>query len=325
MKPMRTRSLMMAAAAFVCTVGQLQAQTSVTTPPVGFNKLTLLAGNNLRVNTFVQAKAFQGAAQSVTSASNSVITVSGTLTASQFNEVNGVPGYYVEILDAGSNQGMITDVVSNTAGSITVASNLAAFSVSGTASFCVRPHTTLSTLFGSGSGLSPGTDSVKLFYPNNSNKSFLFTGSGSSWIDAGTGADAGGEVIYPGQGFIITVASPVNVIITGSVKDGPTIVPLYAGAVNVVGTINPAVGGSQTLSNFNWISTFTAGLDSVNVYNDTGALQQLGSFISTGSSLINAGTGASGDTQAVPPSNSVVVSVSQSKNWVMPSFYTPVP
>lgn len=312
-------ALTLAAAA---SVSAQSTSGTATTDPVGYNTFTLYAGNNVRVNTFVQSKSFQGVAQSITSASNSVITLSGSsFNAGAFNEVGGTPAYHLEILDSGSTQGMIVDVVSNTASTVTVSQNLAQLGVSGSASFCIRPHTTLSSLFPATSTLAAYVDTVKLFYPNNTNRSFLFTGSGSGWIDAGTGADAGNEIIYPGQGFIIYVAAQKNVTISGAVKSGPTIVPLYAGAINLVGTINPMVSGSQSLSQFSFPSTFSPYVDSAKPFTDDGTLRAPTAYLSDGSQMIDAGLGTAANPTITPP-NAIVVGVAQSKNWIMPSFYT---
>ena len=301
------------------------AQTTVTTDPVGYNTLTLPAGNSVRVNTFVQAKAFQGVASSITSASDSVITISGTsgLTSGTFNEGSSGPTYYLGVLSSGSGQGLIADVIASDTSTITVAANLPAFGVSGTTSFCIRPHTTLTSLLpASTTGLTPYVDTIKLFFPNNTNKSYLFTGSGSGWIDAGLGTDSGSQVIYPGQGFIITVQSAKSVPIFGSVKAGPTLIPLYVGSLNLVGNINPGASGTQTLANFNFPAVFTPYVDGVKLFNDDGSLQSPGSYLSSGTSMINAGTGSPSDVVQVALSNAVIVSVGQSKNWLMPSFYT---
>jgi len=310
--------------------GLLSAQVihaqSVATNPVGYNMFTLPAGNSVRVNTFVQATAFQGTASNVTNVANSVITLSSSataLTSGSFNEVNGEPTYYVEILDTGSAQGLIADIVSNGTNTITVDTNLIPFGTLTTCSFLVRPHTTLSSLFpATTTGLTPYSDGIKLFFPNNTSVTYLFTGTGDGWVNGGTFADAGAQVIYPGQGFIISVGSAKTIPVTGYVKPGPTQVPLYAGAINLVGTLNPVISGTQTLSNFDFPAILTPYSEAVKIFNDTGLLQSPGSYLSSGTNMINGGTFANSDSVPVNASNSVIVSVSQNKNWVMPSFYT---
>jgi len=301
-------------------------QTVQMLDPVGYNLLTLPAGNSIRVNPMVQAKVFQAIAGSVSSDPNSVITVSGSaavLAAGAYNETATGPAYYLEVLSTGSGQGLIADVVSNTANTITVAQSIPGFGVSGTTTFCIRPHTTLSSLFpASNSALSPYVDTLELFFPDGSSKAFLFTGVGSGWVDPGMYTDAGGVVIYPGQGFVMNVATSKSVPIMGSVKAGPTIVPLYAGEVNLVGTINSQSSGPQTLSSYALPASLVPNVDTAGTFVDDGSLDQEGSYMSNGTSMVDQVTLAIADSEPVPPTEGVLVSVGQSENWVMPSFFT---
>jgi hypothetical protein len=300
---------------------QVSQAQSVATNPVGYNVFNLPAGGSFRVNTFVQPTAYQSTMASYTNATNSVVTISSSgssLTSGSFAETGAEPSYYLEVL-SGSSTGLIVDVLANTTSTITVNANLSSFSVSGTSSFCVRPHTTLSSLFPATSGLAAYVDTVKLFFPDNSSQLFTFTGSGDGWI--GTGGDAGSQIIYPGQGFIVTVQSPKSVSVMGSVKPGPTIVPLYAGAINLVGTINPMLSGTQTLSTFGFPTLFSPYVDSAKLFYDDGSVQSPGTYLSNGSIMID-GTGGNANSVSVNPSNAVIVTVQQNKYWVMPSFYT---
>jgi len=300
---------------------QVTHAQSVATNPVGYNMYTLPVGNSLRVNTFVQATVFQGTASAVTNSGSSVITLSSSataLTSGSFNEVNGEPTCYVEILDSGTAQGLIADIVSNGTNTITVDTNLISFGVSPTCSFLVRPHTTLASLFPPTSGLTAYVDTIQLFPPTGPVQGYTFTGSTSD----GWGG-SGNQIIYPGQGFEITVQTAKTVAVTGYVKPGQTQIPLYAGAVNVVGTINPVISGTQTLSSFAFPAVFSAYVDSVQTYVDNGSLQISGAFLSNGSNMITSGTAGNFDTLPLSnPSNAVIVSVQQSKNWIIPSFYT---
>jgi uncharacterized protein (TIGR02597 family) len=294
--------------------------------PVGYNLLNLPAGNSIRVNPMVQAKVFQAMASSVSSDPNSVVTVSASaavLTVGAYNESASGPVYYLEVLNSGSGQGLIADVISNTANTITVGASLPGLGVSGTTSFCIRPHTTLSSLFpASNSALSPNVDTLELFFPDGSSKAYLFTGAGSGWVDPGMYADAGSVIIYPGQGFVMNVATSKSVPIMGSVKAGPTIVQLYAGAVNLVGTINAQSGASQTLSNFALPASLVPQMDTAGTFVDDGSLDQEGSYVSNGTNMVVQGGSAIEDSEPVPVTEGVLVSVGQSENWVMPSFFT---
>jgi hypothetical protein len=306
---------------------QITHAQSVATNPVGYNMFSLPAGNSIRVNTFVQATAFQGTASAVTSATNSVITLSSSataLTSGSFAEVNGVPAFYVEILDSGSAQGLIADIVSNGTNTITVATNLISFGANTTTSFCVRAHTTLSSLFPvATSGLQAGQDYIELYpsSPNSPPEVFDYTGVGDGWINANNGgSDAGTQVIYPGQGFIIFVKNAKTVPVVGYVKPGQTQVPLYQGAINIVGNLNPVVSGTQTLANFNFPSCLQPGADSVVSYADDGTLQPSGSFITNGTDMYSS-SGIADSFQINSPNAVIVQVANQGKTWIMPSFY----
>jgi hypothetical protein len=319
----RRLPLLILSVAGILTAQVLHAQ-NVATNPVGYNMFSLAAGYNVRVNTFVQATVFQGTASSVTNASNSVITLSSSataLTSGSYNEVNGEPAYYVEILDTGSAQGLIADVVSNGTNTVTVDTNLIPFGTLNTCSFLIRPHTTLSSLFPPAtSGLQAFSDYVILYLPNGTSLTCDFTGTG--W-ETPAQQDVGNQIIYPGQGFTIYVASAKTVPVVGYVKPGPTQVPLYAGAVNLVGTLNPVISGTQTLSNFAFPTCLAPFSDYVVCYTNTnGTFNASGTIESTGTSMAY-GSSANADPTAVNPSNAVYVNIAnQSKNWVMPSFYT---
>jgi uncharacterized protein (TIGR02597 family) len=322
----RRLPLLLLSVAGILSAQILHAQ-SVATNPVGYNMFTLPPGNSVRVNTFVQATAFQGTASAVTSSGSSVITLSSSataLTSDTYDEVSGEPAYYVEILDSGTAQGLIADVVSNTANTITVDYNLIPYGVSPTCSFLVRPHTTLGTLFPSTSGFAPGTDQIELLFPNGSPQTYIFTGATDNtvWVTS-SGNPAGNQIIYPGQGFIVYVQNGKTVPVVGYVKPGQTQVPLYAGVNNIVGTMNPVVSGTQILSNFNFPASLTAGgEDTVKTFVDNGQLQAAGSYGSAGSYMYNTSSGTSSDTVSVLSPNAVIVNVQHGKNWIMPSFYT---
>ncbi len=315
----RSLPLLILSFAALASLPEACAQTSVATNPVGYNMFALPAGSSLRVNTFVQPTAYQGVAASYTSASNSVVTVSSSgsaLTSGSYNETASGPAYYMEVLSSGSAQGLIVDVLSNTANTITVNANLSTFAVSGTTSFCIRPHTTLATLFPSNCGLTANVDALKLFFPNNTNELFTFTASG--WINSQ--GSAGSQIIYPGQGFLLIVQTAESVTVTGCVKPGPTIVPLYAGAINMVGTINPMLSGSQTLSNYDFPAVFAPNVDAAKLFYDNGTLATEGVYESNSTNMFN-GSGDA-DSVTVNPSDALLVTVQQNKYWYMPSFYT---
>jgi len=303
---------------------RLATAQSVATNPVGYNVFNLPAGNSLRVNTFVQPTAYQSTAASYVSGTTpgtSVVTISSSgsaLTSGTYNAGSSGPIYYMEVLTTGSAQGLIVDVISNGTNTITVNANLANFGVTQTTSFCIRPHTTLASLFPANCGLT-SVDSVKLFFPNNTSQVFSFTGSGDGW--AFGNVDVGGQIIYPAQGFIITTQGAESVSIMGYVKPGPTIVPLYAGALNAVGTVNPMLSGTQTLSTYNLPAALGL-FDTAKVFTDDGTLScPQGAYVYNGTAMVD-GSGNNVGSTTVNPGDSLVVNVQNNEYLTLPSFYT---
>jgi len=214
------------------------AQTSSSTPVIGYYKFDVPAGTSGWVCGFVTKKDFQGQATSVApgAAIGGEPTTIITRTGATFGTYNL---HYVEILSAGATQGAIMDVVSNTATTIRVKGV-----VTGTPTYCVRRHATLGTVFASPGTFEPFTDSVTLYYDDGIPKTFFLAGPGS-WLADDFSTPANDAIIYPSQGFLIN-SQGTNVITFGGnevsyVKTGPTQVPLFKGFLNFVGMINPLV------------------------------------------------------------------------------------
>jgi hypothetical protein len=213
------------------------AQTSSSTPVIGYYKFDVPAGTTTWVCAFVTKKDFQGAMTSMVPGAQSVINQTGATFGT-------LDSHYVEIL-SGTQTGLILDVVSNTATSITVDGNLgpAGFNLTGNETYCVRKHARLSTVFAGGAGIAPVDDTVEVF--DDSGSSTLAAWDGTTWVDAVDFVTPVDPIIYPLQGFKISSLSGGQLTFGGNevsyVKSGPTKVPVYAGVVNLVGVMNPLV------------------------------------------------------------------------------------
>src|SRR5437763_6460253 len=120
----------LAAPLTVCVAASLSAQT-VSTDPVGFTTLTVNAkpanvrGFTLLSLDMTRLPVFQGLvpAASTNGSNQTVLTfASGTFTAGSFNAAPNGGSHYIEVLN-GSNAGRISDIVSNTDSTITLADN----------------------------------------------------------------------------------------------------------------------------------------------------------------------------------------------------------
>jgi hypothetical protein len=173
----------------------------------------------------------------MTPGATSVITQTGAT----FGTLNS---HYVEIL-SGTQTGLILDIVSNTATTITVDGNLgpAGFNLAGNETYCVRKHATLSSVFAGGAGIAPVDDTVEVFDDNGG--STLAAWDGTNWVDAVDFVTPVNPIIYPLQGFKISSLMGGQLTFGGNevsyVKTGPTKVPVYSGVVNLVGVMNPLV------------------------------------------------------------------------------------
>lgn len=227
------------AAALLSTSG---AQTSSSTPVIGYYKFDVPVGQSAWVCGFVTKNEFQGQMTDVTAGAvdpdgspTATISATASWTASpaQFG-----PLYYVEIL-SGPSAGRILDVKTNTSNTITVRGIVP----TGNPTFCIRKHTTLDKMLPNGGGL-PAYGATLTIY--NESSSVVATYDGSTWIDLSTFLPASDQIIYPSQGFLIDSGYAVTLTMGGSevsyVKNGPTRINLYSTAEqNLLGPVNPLV------------------------------------------------------------------------------------
>jgi hypothetical protein len=213
-----------------------QAATAQSfTPTVGYYKQEFPDVGAYAVSVgFTAKKDFQGAmTSSALAGANTNIEQTGAAFGTFGN-------HYVEIL-SGSNLGLILDIDSNDADTITVVGNV---TLSAGTTYCVREHVTLGGLLADSSGVVAGADLVILLDPAGNEINALYDGGGV-WSDASTLADLSNYPIYPGGGFLFLPAEPRTLTIGGGkysyVKDGQTRVSLSSGIPALVGLINPLV------------------------------------------------------------------------------------
>jgi len=219
------------------------AQTSSSTPVIGYYKFDVPAGTSAWTCGCVTKKDFQGAATSMVAGTNSIINQTGaSWTVNQFD------AHYIEIL-SGANAGLVLDIVSNTASTVTVEGDVTSLGLGGTETYCIRKHATLSTVFANGAGLAPVDDTVEVF--DDAGGSVLAVYDGAQWVDGVDFVTPVDPIIYPGQGFKVLSLGGATVTFGGNevsyVKTGPTKVNVYSGVVNLVGVLNPLVSTTPAL------------------------------------------------------------------------------
>lgn len=231
----------------LCGLPPAFAQTPLasSTPVIGFYKFDVPAGTSAWTCGFVTKKQYQGLiAATVAGTTKSTISIATPAwTPASFDL------HYVEIL-SGPQAGLIIDIdpaTPNTANQLTVigkTTGTGGLGLTGTESFCIRRHATLGTILKNGAGLQPFSDLVTLIDDEGKGTPYGFDGTG--WVDGvGFVVPANDKIVYPGQGYLITAGSPVQITIGGDavayVHSGPLKIPVYGGKRNLVGILNPLV------------------------------------------------------------------------------------
>lgn len=229
------------------------AQTTVSTNPVGV------------VTTDLPATGFNYLGISLTTPTlltSSSTTLSGdeVNTGIDLSALEVGKSYTMEIVD-GIYEGFCADIASWAGQVITLSENITAAGVT-TANFdgsriTIRTLPTISSIFGANNsaGLKAGSlanaDRIYIYENGVFKKHYYFPGGlgvSAGWRDE-DGNDSADTVIHFGDGLIIETkdSAPKSVSISGTVKLGPTNVPLYAG-FNLLSNPSP-IGGSLTLAN----------------------------------------------------------------------------
>ena len=310
---MNMKKLNVALAILVTAVMAGNAQSN-STVPVGYQVQSFDAGNTIHTVTFVKPDLFQGLASSKTESS----LVVSSATFGDYGLVDGSPTHYVKILD-GPLTGYVFDVISNTATSIVVDGSLATAGT--TPRFLVRQHIRLADVFATSTGLSDGSDTFTLFNSDGSSTVALRAAGDSptGWLNVVTEAPMN-PVIYPNQGFLLTTVNSGTFTVADTVESTPTVVPLYAGAVNLVSRSNPSSGNLSPIE-LGIGNNMSAGSDTVEWLSNTGSLASLDVGLYAGSDgFVNVVTEA--ETASTVGSNTVLnVTVVQDTTFTAPAPY----
>jgi len=244
---------LLSGAALLASSGSAQ---TVATDPVGYTSTTLPVGaGNIFAPAFVHADDVVSAATGVTAGATSTITVSATLSAGAFDESvdvafvsKGYPKYYLEVLndtnggDSIDTEGLILDIVSNTASDVVVGADTSALGLQGDENIAIRMHMTLSDIFSGSTGLIGFTDAVTIYNEDGpgTQVGHLPDGAGGFVLAADFTTITSDAPVYPGTGFVINNVSPVTITPTGTVKLTDTQVVIYGGSVvNLVSAMKP--------------------------------------------------------------------------------------
>lgn len=295
---------------------------AATSGIVGFYPVAVPAGNSAWVCGLVGADLYNAACVSVTADVDGKALVEFSApgwTVGAFNL------HYAEP-QSGSGAGLAIDILSNTATRLKLDTTPAAAGLTSGMTFIVRKHATLAGLLPDGGGLTPFGDTISLFGSNGLQTTYFFSNISSTWITV-LGANASNAIVRPGQGFVMQLGSAKTVTFgRGEIcylKTTTTKIRAQAGVPNIIGAMNPLGGATATLGSLGVTTSLQAFNDSV-VTLAPGTLSQTGTYLSTGSSLVNSGTGQTSDSTTIPAGAGVVINVNTSKNITLaPVSVTP--
>ena len=236
-----TRALLAAFAALSGFLSFSNAQTSVSTTPVGAVTTNIAVGVNSVGLTLVNPDLVTA---SVSSNTTSAITVSGVTNVGALL-TSGLP-YYVEVV-SGTMEGERFDVdtaatITSANGTITITSspnNTMALTAGALASnqIALRKHVTLAqvqslastTLVGNNTANS--ADQIQLFNSaTNSFTAYYLRGDGVTWRQVGSLTSANNVVIAPGTGFLFKkLTAATSLVSVGSVRTNDFAMPLSTG------------------------------------------------------------------------------------------------
>jgi len=290
-----------------------EAQT-VSTPIVGFSKLSISAGGRLISPVFNKASKYQGSAV----VSSGVFTVSGltanALVPTAYNDRPNYPTHYVKIT-SGSYEGLVLDVTANSATTITVAD--APTGLSGSVSVIVIPHYTLLDLANQSANLAAYSDAVTFYDSGNNKRTYYYTGGTDGFIADDYSTPANNVVIYPGSGVIVNTTANSSVTMSGNVNTTKTIVPIFAGE-SIVSPIDPS--GVSKVAGINLAAALSPYTDSANAVLLNGTLAT-STFYSDGVDILNDSYDVVplASSPAVSSGNGFIVNAVADSQWVQPA------
>lgn len=270
--------------AFLVQIAFIAYPQTVSTPVVGFQKITVPQGGVALGPTFVKAPVFSGLA---TISGTTVNLAAGSLTGlnlgpSSFSDRANYPKYYAEVTSAGSSYyGYNFDITSNSSSSF-ASLNIPA-GLTGSVNIVIRPHFTLGDL--GAASLNDG-DSVN-FVNDPSGAQATFYAIGGDWYDAGFNPGYSHKPIYPAEAVIFAAQSgSVTMTIAGSVKTTPTAVPLsMTSYANLVVAINPS--GSVNWANQGLTSYLNDGA-AFTLYSGDGSFNEQSTYYTVNGQILDA-------------------------------------
>lgn len=210
----------------------LNAGTSVpvATDPVGYVSTTLVAGQHLFSTPLIRSTVISGAASGVSGAD---ITISSPPTIVASN-----PLYLV--VTSGTAAGNVETIISADATTITLENAITGFVA--TDQFQIREHFTVGDITAAAVAASDSLTSGDIITQYNSDgSSEVYTFNGGNWFLSGGGFTPLNEgIVFPNEGFVISLNSDTDFTFTGDVTTFSTNVDLTNSTFFIVSNNDPS-------------------------------------------------------------------------------------
>lgn len=309
------KNLALLAGIFIAINGQGQ---TVSTPIVGFSKITVPAGGRLVAPVFVKSPVYTGSASIASGVATLGSSVSGNLGPSSFTDRPNFPRYYLKVT-SGTYSGLVLDIDSNTTSTVSMTG--VPSGLTGSVGVQIIPHYTLGDFAANAQdqGMSAYADAVTFYDSGNAKRAYYYTGSGFIADDYSTPAD--NVVIYPGSGILLNAVSSCTVTMSGRVNTTPTIVPLYSGE-SIVAPIDPS--GVSKVATINLASSLSPYVDAASSVLVDGSLAT-SAFYSDGSQMLDQDYNPIDSTTSpsVVIGNGFIVNAVADSQWVQPPVINP--
>ena len=279
---------------------------------VGYSKLSINQGGRLIAPVFIKAAVCSGSS-TVTSGVFSASGLSaGALNQTAFSDRPNFPTHYVKVTSAGSYEGLVLDVVSNTATSVTVAG--APAGLTGSVTIQVIPHYTLLDLANQSADLAPYSDAVTFYDSGNNKRTYYYAGGSDGFVADDYSTPSGHVIIDPGTGVILNAGGNSSITMTGVVNNKKTLVPVYAGE-SIVAPLDPS--GISKVSDINLAPAIAAYSDAASVVLLNGSLAT-STYYSDGTGMLDDGYNAldSSTSPVLAVGNGFIINAGADGIWV---------
>lgn len=300
----------------------VRAQSTVSTPVVGFQKIALPVGGKAIAPTFIKANVFQGSAtisgSAVSVAANSLNGL--TLGPTEFSNRENYPKFYAEVIQINSPfYGYNFDITAANTSTGFTSENIPV-GLSGTVIIAIRPHLTLADL--SPTSLANGDSITIANDPSGAVSTYYVYNGGWIGADFDTSKSYSHVIIPPGNGLIYSGQdTELQLTLSGVVKSTPTAVPVYQNAyANLVAPVNPSAEINYASQN---IASGIGSGAAFTVFSSDGSFVEENVYYSTGPGLLD-GSFTPVSTVNVPGATAVSVgSLNSDAVWIIPAAINP--